>query len=144
VSISNQRDYLKSQKERLDRHCPDEKAPYIAINDLGSGLNFKKRGLKKLIKMVLYGRQLNHLMESLLKIKLHLDDADVRVLIRSSKIINWLNKYPLEQANRPRTKYIASQDKNLGLTLYSKRGLRNLIPEIKKTHPILSSYTELL
>ena len=78
-------------------------------------------------------------MESVLKIKLTLDEADARVLDGQSKIINWLYNHLLEQANKLRTEYIASQDKKLGLTLYSKRGLRNLIPEIKKSHPFLKS-----
>ena len=56
VSSSDQRDDLERQKERLDRHCRYEKAPYILIDDLGSGLNYKKRGLKKLINMILSGK----------------------------------------------------------------------------------------
>jgi predicted site-specific integrase-resolvase len=56
VSSSDQRDDLERQKERLDRHCRNEKAPYILIDDLGSGLNYKKRGLKKLINMILSGK----------------------------------------------------------------------------------------
>ena len=49
VSSSDQRDDLERQKERLDRHCRNEKAPYILIDDLGSGL-------KKLINMILSGK----------------------------------------------------------------------------------------
>lgn len=84
-------------------------------------------------------RWITLLMESVLKIKLTLDDQNARILDGQSKILNWLYNHLLETANQLRTEYIATQNKEIGLTLYSKRGLRNLIPEIKKNFTFLKS-----
>ena len=43
------------QKERLEAHLDGEPRALI-ITDLGSGLNFKKRGLSRLISLILSGR----------------------------------------------------------------------------------------
>lgn len=53
---SNQKPDLERQKERLKKHCEKEIGPFQLIDDLGSGLNYKKRGLKKLIHLLLSGR----------------------------------------------------------------------------------------
>ncbi|MHA0110715.1 IS607 family transposase, partial [Klebsiella pneumoniae] len=42
-------------KERLERHLSNEPNSMV-ITDLGSGLNFKKRGLTKLLQLVLAGK----------------------------------------------------------------------------------------
>ena len=55
VSSFDQKQDLIRQKNRLDDYCQNQKEPYEVIDDLGSGLNYKKRGLKKLIKMILSG-----------------------------------------------------------------------------------------
>ena len=56
VSSSDQKDDLVRQKQRLDDYCKIQNEPYEVIDDLGSGLNYKKRGLKKLIKLILSGK----------------------------------------------------------------------------------------
>lgn len=57
VSSSDQREDLARQRRRLDDYCATARhGDYEVIDDLGSGLNYKKRGLKKLIHMILGGR----------------------------------------------------------------------------------------
>lgn len=51
VSSHKQKDDLERQKEFAKKQFPNHKI----ISDIGSGLNFKRPGLKKLIKMVLSG-----------------------------------------------------------------------------------------
>jgi predicted site-specific integrase-resolvase len=56
VSASDQKEDLDRQRQRLDDYCAQEGKHYEVIDDLGSGLNYKKRGLKKLIHLILGGR----------------------------------------------------------------------------------------
>ena len=56
VSSHDQKDDLKRQIKKLDQHCQKETANYEVIDDLGSGMNYKKRGLKKLLRMILSGQ----------------------------------------------------------------------------------------
>jgi len=46
VSSSDQKEDLDRQRQRLDDYCSRETKNYEVIDDLGSGLNYKKRGLK--------------------------------------------------------------------------------------------------
>ena len=55
VSSYGQVDDLKRQEERLARHLAGVPSASV-ITDLGSGLNFKKRGLCMLLGLVLEGR----------------------------------------------------------------------------------------
>jgi len=55
VSSFDQKQDLVRQKERLEAHLDGEPRALI-ITDLGSGLNFKKRGLSRLISLILSGR----------------------------------------------------------------------------------------
>ena len=63
VSSTSQKTDLKIQSEKLvcysKNHYPDK--PYQLIEDLGSGINFKKRGFLKLINMIL-----NHELDTLI------------------------------------------------------------------------------
>ena len=56
VSSHDQKQDLKRQVDRLDRYCSTLNQDYEVINDLGSGLNYKKRGLNKLLKMIISGQ----------------------------------------------------------------------------------------
>lgn len=56
VSSSYQKSDLLRQKERLAQYCKNESTPFEVIDDLGSGLNYKKRGLKKLLHLLLSGK----------------------------------------------------------------------------------------
>jgi predicted site-specific integrase-resolvase len=55
VSCHDQKEDLERQKAKLEahlRHTPNS----LVLTDLGSGLNFKKRGLSKLMALVMAGR----------------------------------------------------------------------------------------
>jgi putative transposase len=75
------------------------------------------------------------------KIKLKVSSQEAQVLDSQSKMCNWLYNQLLEQANTLRTRFVASngQDEQAALTLYSRRGLRNLIPALKGEFPFLKS-----
>jgi len=55
VSSFDQKEDLARQKGRLEEYCKVQNESYEVIDDLGSGLNYRKRGLKKLMKMILSG-----------------------------------------------------------------------------------------
>lgn len=57
VSSSDQKQDLKRQEETLQKwERKNKPSRFESISDLGSGLNFKKRGLRKLLSMILRGR----------------------------------------------------------------------------------------
>ncbi len=57
VSSSDQRSDLERQKNRLEQWLKDRGSHNIEIiSDLGSGLNMRKRGLNKLLKLLLQGK----------------------------------------------------------------------------------------
>ncbi len=78
-------------------------------------------------------------MRSAVKIPLLVSEQEAAILDSQSKIANWLYNKLLERANDLRTQYRASQDKEVGRTLYTERGLRDLIPELKEQHPFLKA-----
>lgn len=54
VSSHDQKEQWQSQALRLQRHCEQQGWPNIeVITDLGSGLNYKKKGLLKLLRDIL-------------------------------------------------------------------------------------------
>jgi len=54
VSSYDQKEDLKRQSAKLLEYCDEKNLKNIElIEDLGSGLNFKKKGLKKLIKLII-------------------------------------------------------------------------------------------
>lgn len=55
VSSHDQKKDLETQANYLSKHCEKANVNHIVIKDLGSGLNFKKKGLNKLISMILSG-----------------------------------------------------------------------------------------
>ncbi len=56
VSGHDQKQDLQRQEYRLKKHCVDNDISYQLISDLGSGMNYNKRGLKKLILLLLSGQ----------------------------------------------------------------------------------------
>src|SRR6266581_2061958 len=82
-------------------------------------------------------------MKSAIKIPLQVSPEQAVLLDSQSKIANWLYNKLLEQANALRQQYREAQDQQsrdqIGLTLYSERGLRNLIPGLKGLHPFLKA-----
>jgi putative transposase len=85
-------------------------------------------------------------MKSVVKIPLEVAQEQASILDSQSKIANWLYNQLLEQANTLRKQCrdaLATGDQQLasqiGLTLYTARGLRNLIPGLKEQHPFLKA-----
>jgi putative transposase len=80
-------------------------------------------------------------MKSVVKIGLEVTQAQAAILDSQSKIANWLYNKLLETANDLRQQYRAAPDQErrdqIGLVLYTERGLRNLIPGLKREHPFL-------
>lgn len=52
VSTSNRKDDLERQKQVLEMYCVAKGWKYDIIEDIGSGLNYKKQGLLKLIELI--------------------------------------------------------------------------------------------
>jgi predicted site-specific integrase-resolvase len=52
VSSKHQTDDLKRQQELLEMYLSKQGKPYKIIADIGSGINYKKKGLKELLKLV--------------------------------------------------------------------------------------------
>ncbi len=78
-------------------------------------------------------------MKSAVKIALEVTKEQAVILDSQSKMANWLYNRLLERANDLRKRYRVSQDKEIGRTLYSERGLRDLIPNLKIEHPFLKA-----
>jgi len=53
VSSHDQKKDLSRQKEMLELYCAAQGWSYEVIADLGSGMNYQKRGLKKLLRLIL-------------------------------------------------------------------------------------------
>ena len=56
VSSHDQKGDLVRQTERLEQYCQSQSLDYEVISDLGSGLNFKKKGLNRLLKLICSNR----------------------------------------------------------------------------------------
>lgn len=78
-------------------------------------------------------------MEVLSAIKLALlpDEATIQQLDGQSRICNGLYNRLLEKANTLRAEYLTNQDPHVSKTLYTRLGLRNLVPHLKQEHPFL-------
>jgi predicted site-specific integrase-resolvase len=53
VSSWDQKEELKRQVERLELYCAAKGWSYEVIQDLGSGMNYRKKGLKRLLEKIL-------------------------------------------------------------------------------------------
>lgn len=73
------------------------------------------------------------------KIKVVFDPDSERVLDSQSAIINWTRNRLLENANLLLKTFKETQDSTAGKILYTKRGLRNLLPNLKKECPFVKS-----
>jgi excisionase family DNA binding protein len=61
VSSSDQKSDLETQKKRLEIYCSEKFKSNHVISDLGSGLNYKKPGLKALLEAI-HNRSFSHLV----------------------------------------------------------------------------------
>lgn len=52
VSTVGQKDDLKRQKEYMEKRYPK----YTIVDDIGSGINFNRRGLRRIIKLAISGK----------------------------------------------------------------------------------------
>ena len=52
VSSKKQKDDLERQKERLEKYLKEKYNNYEIIEDIGSGINYKKEGLQRLIEKI--------------------------------------------------------------------------------------------
>ena len=52
VSSNKQKDDLKRQIENMQMYLTSQGKPFEIISDIGSGINYKKKGLKELIKLI--------------------------------------------------------------------------------------------
>src|SRR3989338_5340785 len=62
---------------------------------------------------------------------------NVDVLDGQSRICNWLYNHLVEEAAKLKEQFLKNQDPTAAKNLYTKRGLRNLVPAIKEEHPFL-------
>jgi len=53
VSSHDQKDDLERQKQMLEMYCAAQGWQFEIVSDLGSGMNYHKRGLRKLLSMIL-------------------------------------------------------------------------------------------
>jgi len=61
VSSHDQKDDLKRQAQRLESYCTAKGWTFEVIKDLGSGMNYRKRGLKRLLDLII-NRQISRLV----------------------------------------------------------------------------------
>ena len=52
VSKKKKKDDLKRQIENMEMYLTSQGKPFEIISDIGSGINYKKKGLKELIKLI--------------------------------------------------------------------------------------------
>lgn len=52
VSSNKQKDDLERQVENMNLYLTSQGKPFEIITDIGSGINYKKKGLKELIKLI--------------------------------------------------------------------------------------------
>ena len=55
VSGTDQKDELDSQKRMLESYCAKQGWTYEVVTDLGSGMNYKKKGLHRLLNQIVEG-----------------------------------------------------------------------------------------
>jgi len=74
-----------------------------------------------------------------IKVQILADEATFRSLDGQSKICNWLYNHLVEKSHHLKKSYIETKDQKVASTLYTKRGLRNELPALKKEKPFLKS-----
>lgn len=72
-----------------------------------------------------------------LKLQLEPDQTVAGILDGQSRICNWTFNHLLAEAQTLRQKYIETQESQLAKTVYTERGLRNLLPTLKEEKPFL-------
>src|SRR5579872_3068754 len=71
-----------------------------------------------------------------LKLGLEVGHEEAQEIDGHSRICNWLYNYLVEKGSHLKQEFIQG-NKEVALSLYSKRGLRNLLPSIKEENSFL-------
>ena len=74
---------------------------------------------------------------SVLKLKIEAEAQAAKILDGQSRICNWLYNNLVQRAIDLRQQFCKTQNSETAKTLYTKRGLRNLLPQMKAEHPFL-------
>ena len=74
-----------------------------------------------------------------LKLKIEGSAAAINELDGQSRICNWLYNHLLEKGQELKREFIQSGNTEAAKTLYTKRGLRNKLPQLKQNHPFLKT-----
>ncbi len=72
-----------------------------------------------------------------LKLKIEATTSVANELDGQSRICNWLYNHLLEKSQEFKREFIQSGSPEASKTLYTKRGLRNLLPQLKEEQPFL-------
>lgn len=72
------------------------------------------------------------------KLRLYLNEEQSNILDGHSRICNFLYNLLLEKANNLKEEYKKTLDSDIAKILYTKYGLRDLIPGIKNNHKFLN------
>ena len=132
VSTRKQRRYLENQKKRLIEFCNQNGFKIVdIIEDIGSGVNERRKGLKKLFKLVREGKCKNVVVEyedrlarfGVEYIKTFLEDHGVRLIVVEQE-----NESPEEELVRDLISIIVS----FAGRIYGKRGAKNIVEAIRR------------
>jgi putative transposase len=72
-----------------------------------------------------------------LKLKIEATASAANELDGQSRICNWLYNHLLEKSQELKKEFIQSGSAEASKTLYTARGLRNVLPQLKQEHPFL-------
>ena len=72
-----------------------------------------------------------------IKLEIKADPEAINILDGQSKICNWLYNHLLQKAYDLRECFSKTHDTEIAKILYTERGLRNLLPEIKEEKQFL-------
>lgn len=116
VSTKEQQEDLKRQVDKLEMYCLSKGYQYRIISDTGSGLNFNKKGLKELIRLI-HGKEVS-------KIILNYKDRLVMFGFEFFEQLCQLNDIDIEIVNQTEDKTYEEEmveDVLSILTVYSSR-----------------------
>ena len=132
VSKRKKKDYLENQKKRLIEFCKRRGLEVMEIiEDVASGVNEKRRGLKKLFKLVREGKAKNVVVEyedrlarfGIEYIKEFLEEHGVNLIVVERE-----NKSLEEELVEDLISIVVS----FAGRIYGKRGARNIVKTIRK------------
>lgn len=117
VSSNEQKQDLERQTKELENYCKDNQVEKIeVIKDIGSGINYNKRGLKKLIRRIVEG--------SVRQVIISFKDRLLRFGIEILEQLCQMNNVEIVTVNSSQTKsfeYQLAEDVLSILTVYSSR-----------------------